>query len=217
MKEFIDEICTKLEETRADLRNLATIRKIINSNHENFQGHVVTCTQLHSSNEERNDDLITKFDENKSEIREIRVGQRDQERKLSLLQETLTQLQKSQTESSITASKKFAKELRTRDTDIVNCNQKIRAMESIINGQRTHMDNLSTQVMRFQVHVEHQDQRLESLKDTEITNLHHRIEDIMKEATKQTNWYSETNMKLDKSLLRLEPLHERMFNLESFV
>ena len=36
MKEFIDEICTKLEETRADLRNLATIRKIINSNHENF-------------------------------------------------------------------------------------------------------------------------------------------------------------------------------------
>ena len=71
--------------------------------------------------------------------------------------------------------------------------------------------------MRFQVHIELQEKRLESLKEKELNQMHNRIEDTYKESTKQTTCYAEINMKVDKALKRLEPLHDRMKENESFM
>jgi len=47
-------------------------------------------------------------------------------------------------QGSIRTSKKFAEELKSRDHDILTCNRLIRSMDGIIQGQRSHIDNLST-------------------------------------------------------------------------
>ena len=49
-----------------------------------------------------------------------------------------------------------------------------------------------------------------------MKEMHHKIDKVYQEATKQTNWYAEINMKLDQSLFRLEPLHDRLKQLEQF-
>lgn len=52
--------------------------------------------------------------------------------------------------------------------------------------------------------------------DTDLSEMSHKIEDIWKESKRQTSWYSDTNMKFDKAMNRLEPLHERLQVLEAY-
>lgn len=47
--------------------------------------------------------------------------------------------------------------------------------------------------------------------------MHNKIQDILDEATKQTTMNADVNMKVDKALDRLEPLHDRMKTLEAFL
>lgn len=67
------------------------------------------------------------------------------------------------------------------------------------------------------MHIELQEKRLENLKEKTINEIHHRIEDTLEQATKQTTWYAELNMKVDKALKRLEPLHDRVRENENFI
>ena len=47
--------------------------------------------------------------------------------------------------------------------------------------------------------------------------MHNRIKETLKESTKQTTWYAELNLKIDKALKRLEPLHDRIRENESYM
>ena len=149
-------------------------------------------------------------------MREMREYISFRDKKVAALIEQVNKIKTDHAKASIKTSKKFAQELKSRDQDILACNRLIRTMDSIINGQRSHLDNLSTQVMRFQIHLDLQDSRLEKINNTDLSELHSRLDDIMAECRRQTCWYAESNMKFDQSLARLEPLHERMRTLEQF-
>ena len=70
--------------------------------------------------------------------------------------------------------------------------------------------------MEVQIHLGVQGKRLDQLQDTTIASMDQKMTRMLEESVKQTSAYAEIDMKFDKSLARLEPLHDRIKALEEY-
>ena len=105
---------------------------------------MVDCKMRGSELDQSMDLLKGRLDDFDTRMREMREHVNIRDRKVYELIDHINKMKQHQAEASIERSRKLAKELQKRDLDISNCNKSIRALDSIISGQRTHLDNLST-------------------------------------------------------------------------
>ena len=64
------------------------------------------------------------------------------------------------------------------------------------------------------MHQDLQEKRIERIMDTDLSEMTAKYDKILKETVRQTTQNAEAGMRVDKALKRLEPLHDRMHQLE---
>lgn len=103
-----------------------------------------------------------------------------------------------------------------RDEKFNALERKRKDMMSKVKGQTAHLDNLAAQIMDCEIAQKMATETIKSFKETEHQNVLNQVKELRGELLRQTTWYSDTNLKVDKFLKRLEPLHDRMRILEQY-
>ena len=103
-----------------------------------------------------------------------------------------------------------------RDEKFNALERKRKDMMSTVKGQTAHLDNLAGQIMECHIAQKVATETIKSFKQNEHQDVLKQIKELKDEQFKQTGWYADTNLKVDKFLRRLEPLHERMEILEKY-
>ena len=70
--------------------------------------------------------------------------------------------------------------------------------------------------MQTQIHIDVQGKRLDQLQNRTIASMEQKMTKMLEESVKQTTAYAGMDLKFDKALGRLEPLHDRMIALEEY-
>ena len=113
-------------------------------NWENCQRHTVTCTTQNTAIQDQLDAINSRFEDHDSRLREMRSFLTIKDKKVTELTEAVSVGKEELYTTSIRMSKQLAKELKIRDENIIQSNRQIRSMDSVVTGQRHHLDNLST-------------------------------------------------------------------------